>query len=582
MALRLIKLLLFLAVVTGIGILGYAYLGDMSPDAMPQSLSVTLSGADTGFMVADTMFELGATRVFRSGAVGVVAALLLASSALVTPSALAQGVEVETEGRSAAPTGSGSPKPLSAIDWLSNSVVTPTFAPTAGGAPLTSPGIGDPLKTDVAQSAAVADVTVSPLGQPRADAVGLLPSNVTGFQRGLWGASRPDDLARRIRQLPLDLLPAMQSLLNRLLLAELDPPSGAANGDDRLFLARVDRLLGTGSIDQADALLTRAGLTTPASFKRGFDASLLLGEENIPCARLSEAPALSPTFPARIFCLARQGDWDAAVLTLGTGRALGYISEEDDRLLSWFLDPDLFEGEPFLSKPARPTPLTFRLYEAIGQHIATHSLPIAFAQADLRANIGWKARAEAGERLARVGAVSDNQIFGLYTERKPAASGGIWDRMAAVQALDRALRVEDRDTLMVLLPDLWDRLEQAGLEIPFSRIFGPELTRLSLQGEALRLPCAWGFCPKMRKRSHWGGTVFRKTIRAGRYCWRLPGVTPQLLLPLTPGLKRFWKGLPQAKFHCALMRWWSKIVSAKPSCAPLPCSRRAPVAIWMN
>lgn len=44
MALRLIKLLLFLAVVSGIGVLGYAYLGDMSPDASPQSMSVTLNG----------------------------------------------------------------------------------------------------------------------------------------------------------------------------------------------------------------------------------------------------------------------------------------------------------------------------------------------------------------------------------------------------------------------------------------------------------------------------------------------------------------------------------------------------------
>lgn len=366
---------------------------------------------------------------------------------------------------------------MSAIDWLSDSVETPVASPSTL-LPST------PRETDVVQSASVASVTVAPLGQAKADAIGLLPPHVTGFSRGLWGASRPDDLARRIQGLPLDLLPAMQTLLNRILLAELDPPKGVSNGEGRLFLARVDRLLTTGALDQADALLTRAGLNTPERFKRGFDAALLLGEENTPCARLSDAPALSPTFPARIFCLARQGDWDAAVLTLGTGRALGFISEEDDLLLAWFLDPDLFEGEPFLPKPSQPTPLTFRLFEAIGQHITTHSLPVAFAQADLRANIGWKARSEAGERLARVGAISDNQIFGLYTERKPAASGGIWDRMAAVQALDAAVQAHDTETMSVLLPDLWTRLEGVGLETPFARIFGPDLARFSLTGEA--------------------------------------------------------------------------------------------------
>lgn len=371
--------------------------------------------------------------------------------------------------------------PMSAIDWLSDSISTPTVV---------SPQIN--TENPVTQSASVADVSVAPLGSQTTDAIGLLPPSVTGFSRDLWGASRPDDLAHRILSMPLDLMPSMQSLLTRLLLAELDPPRGANTTDDRLFLARVDRLLATGALDQADALIARSGAQTPASFRRGFDTALLLGEEDIPCQRLSAAPDLSPTFPARIFCLARAGDWDAAVLSLGTGRALGYVTEADDDLLSRFLDPDVFEGDPQLTKPLHPTPLTFRMFEAIGEHIPTTGLPLAFAQADLRANIGWKARVEAGERLVRMGAVSDNQIYGLYSERKPAASGGIWDRMAAVQAMDKALQAKDRQTVSALLPDLWTRLEEAELEMPFSRIFGPELAALDLEGVAAQIAFQMG------------------------------------------------------------------------------------------
>ncbi len=401
--------------------------------------------------------------------------MLCAITAMIAPSFLSaqSGSSRADEGMIEASEAQAANDPMSAINWLSNSVASPT---PAAPAIISEPG--------VTESASVAAVSVSAIGTVAQDAVGLLPPNVTGFPRTLWGASRADDLAQRILTLPVDLLPSMQRLLDRLLLAELDPPIGGVTGNDRLFLARIDRLLMTGALDQADALLARGGTQTAESFRRSFDTALLLGEEDLPCERLRDAPELSPTFQARVFCLARQGDWDAAVLSLGTGRALGYLSAEEDALLSRFLDPDLFEGDAPLPQPLHPTPLTFRLYEAIGEHISTHTLPLAFAQADLRANIGWKARAEAGERLARFGAISDNQIFGLYTERKPAASGGIWDRMMAVQKLDRALQKNDTETVAALLPDLWEKLEQVGLEMPFSRIFGPELAKLKLPEDA--------------------------------------------------------------------------------------------------
>lgn len=373
------------------------------------------------------------------------------------------------------PQGAG---PLSAIDWLSDSIALP---PPSSDNAILPPTLDEPATST---GASVAEVTMTLLKTPVLDAVGLLPSVVTGLPRDLWGMSRPDDLARRISTLDLDLLPAMQNLLQRLMLAELDPPKGASAGEDRLFLARVDRLLSIGALDQAETLLARAGSVNPRVFRRAFDTSLLLGTEDAQCTTLRATPELSPTFTARVFCLARSGDWDAAVLTLETGRALGYISDEDDALLARFLDPDLFEDEPELTRPDHPSPLTFRMFEAIGQHINTASLPLAFAQSDLRANIGWKARAEAGERLARVGAVTDNQLLGLYSERRPAASGGIWDRMSAVKSVETALAATDDDALADAVLTLWSHLKESGLEVPFAQVLGADLAARDLAGPA--------------------------------------------------------------------------------------------------
>ncbi len=369
--------------------------------------------------------------------------------------------------------------PMSAIDWLSDSVATPVAMP-----PETAPAPQD--NTDVTKSAAVDEITVTTLGGPEIDAVGLLPVSVTGLPRDLWGSSNSADLVRLLRAEPAQAMPAMQSLQYLLLLAELDPPFDA-DGRGRLFLARIDRLLDLGALEQAQALLERASSDTPELFRRTFDVGLLTGTEDRACATLRDHADIAPTYAARIFCLARNGDWDAAALTLGTAEALGFISEEEDALLARFLDPELFEGEPPLPLPSRVTPLVFRMREAIGEPIPTAPLPLAFAQADLRTNAGWKSQIEAAERLARTGAIGETRLLGIYTANKPAASGGVWDRVKALQEFDAAIQAHDTEAVATTLPRVWTAMRQAQLEVPFARLYAESLARLALSGTADKL-----------------------------------------------------------------------------------------------
>tara|TARA_R110001583_G_scaffold169768_1_gene322665 strand:- start:60149 stop:61771 length:1623 start_codon:yes stop_codon:yes gene_type:complete len=376
--------------------------------------------------------------------------------------------------RAQTPSATAPDKPISAIDWLSDTLDAPR-----------APATSAPQPSDIAQNALPEDVSVAPLDTPSPDAAGLLPSAVTGLPRDLWGASTATDLARRITTISArpDLLPASRRLLNTLVLAELNPPL-QSQADGRLFLARIDALLSQGLLDEADALMELAGLSSPAIFRRAFDTKLLLGTEDEACARLTHTPGLSPTLQARIFCLARGGDWDAAALTLETGEALGLIREDQGELLARFLDPELFEGEPSLPIPDHPTPLTFRLMEAIGEPLATSSLPLAFAQSDLRATTGWKARATAAERLARVGALSPNRWLGIWSEHLPAASGGIWDRIEALQRFETALSTNDPGAVSHALPPAWSAMRVSGLQPVFAELFAARLALLPLNGEA--------------------------------------------------------------------------------------------------
>lgn len=365
--------------------------------------------------------------------------------------------------------------PMSAIDWLSDTVTDP--------APMTETPAQRGPEPEVS-GAAIEAVTVQSLDEVRADGIGLLSTATTGLPKNLWGASKSETIVRRITDERADMLPALHELLVKVLLADLDPPSGDEGRGEAVFLARVDKLVEMGALDQAYALLDRAGPLSPEIMRRWFDVALLIEQENAVCDVMARHADLTPTYAARVFCLARAERWEDAVLMLNNARALGLISDGEDALLARFLDPDLFEGEPPLPAPDQMTPLDFRLLEAIGEPVSTVNLPLAYAQSDLRMSTGWKAQLAAGERLARTGAVSDNQLLGLYTERRASASGGVWERVKAVQTLEDAMGDGSSRTLGRAVVTLWDELSAAEVEVPISRIHGANLARRGLSGKA--------------------------------------------------------------------------------------------------
>jgi hypothetical protein len=309
-----------------------------------------------------------------------------------------------------------------------------------------------------------------------------------GLPDGLWRGSEVGALVAAIAAPRPDLPPAARDIFFRLLLVEADPPAAAPSGDGALLLARVDRLVAQGALESALALIEAAGLDDPERVARYVDAALLLGEDERACAALDLEASRHAATAARIFCLARGGDWPAAAITFRTARALGLLGESEAALLERFLDLEEEEGnagfgQP-LPRPAAASPLAWRLHEAIGEPLPTTGLPPAYAHADLAATAGWRAQLAAAERLARLGAIPANGLLGVYSERAPAASGGVWDRVAAVQRLDDALRRRDAEALSQALPEAWDRLSEAGLETLLPDLFGEDLAGFDLPGPA--------------------------------------------------------------------------------------------------
>ena len=355
--------------------------------------------------------------------------------------------------------------PLSAIEWLQN----------------TEPRlVADPVRpankiVDIEKATQMAlsrpTISVSPLSRLSPEAVGLLPSYITGFPGDLWINSPPELLASLIRDVQVGNHPAMQALLLTLLLAETDPPKSVEPGIS-ILLARLDKLIEIGAIEPALALVERAGTQDPALFVRAFDLALLADKTDPACRDVLTKPNLKPHYSIRVFCHVRNGDWALASFILENATALDEIEPRIAQLLDLFLNPDLAETTLPPVPSMRPSPLEFRLFEAIGSPLPTGSLPVAFAIADLSGNSGWKAQLEAAERLVRTGALSENQLLGIYTARLPAASGGVWDRVAGLQRFDQALTSGTPNEVEAALSEIWPQMAQAGLAVGFARMFG--------------------------------------------------------------------------------------------------------------
>ncbi|MFP7571651.1 hypothetical protein [Marivita sp. S2033] len=367
--------------------------------------------------------------------------------------------------------------PLSAIDWLAvQRDVTPvvTLAP-------------ERLENPVAKSATVPDVEVQSLDAPSIGGVGLLPGSVTGLPASLWQGSSETRLVTLIERLRTrqPSVPALDSLYHTLLLAEAAPP--LITSGETLLHARIKALYDHGLVAPAEALAERVGELTPELFDLAFDLALLTGTDGALCTMLDEKPTLSRDLATRIWCATRGGDFPLAMTIYQSGHALEHLSKLDSELLLRFLDPQYAEESKSLRPPVRPTPLQFRLFEAIGEALPTAPLPLPFAVVELTGDSGWRAQLQAAERLARAGSIDGNQLLGVYSDQKRAASGGIWDRVEALQRFETALDGGDAGAVSVALEKVWPQMRSAGLLVPFSNLFAARLQGLALSNRAARI-----------------------------------------------------------------------------------------------
>lgn len=383
--------------------------------------------------------------------------------------------------------------PLAASQWLEDGATRPPIRESSGW----RPGLGTPPdakrpstreprprhRPEASPDSGV--IGISRLDGPDPDAAGIAMPEDVDLPRDFW-ADMDAKAAIRALSGTAPRLPVLGAAYRHVLTAQLEPPLREEGAEGEVFLARVDALMAMGAVDLAAALIDAVGIESRPIFARRMDAALLFGDERRLCSMLSQRPGLAPDIAARIFCLAQAGDWPTASLALTSARLTEAAPDDVLVLLGAFLDDAQVDEGNILPAPNPMTPLAFRLLEAVGQPMPTTNLPVQYAMADLRANTGWKPRIEAAERLARSGNLSTRHLRAIYAEQPPAASGGVWDRVAAVQKLEVALRGGDSDQIADRLTRADHAMREGGLTAAFAQMFALDLLAADLGSKAGR------------------------------------------------------------------------------------------------
>jgi hypothetical protein len=144
----------------------------------------------------------------------------------------------------------------------------------------------------------------------------------------------------------------------------------------------------------------------------------------------------------------------------------------------------MFAGAKDPAIPPVLTPLTFVMREAVGLPRPARSLPLAFLHMDLQNKAGWKQRITSAERLVREHAITNAILLDLYLEGTASASGGVWERVKTVQALNNTLDAGDDKALSESLIKAYRALAPLGLQPVLADWFSPALKDHTLTSAA--------------------------------------------------------------------------------------------------
>ena len=339
----------------------------------------------------------------------------------------------------------------------------------------------DPLSPDLdnidlevsADQEVLFEIKSEPILGINIDAVGLIPSGVSGFPNDLWAGSQIETIRDKISNIETNLVPAALELFYILLLAEAKPPWDSS-GEGKLFLTRVDKLIEFGALEQANELMNRSGGRGKELDTRRFDIALLTNSEHIPCSGVKSGAIDAPSFTHQIYCYVRLGEWKNAELVFEAAKTIGDFTSQEEQIVTIFLFPELalsIANQEFVQL----TPLLFRMLKDSGFYNYHQEIEPSMAFHLKDHSPEWKTRIESLEKLVRSNSLPFETLLVAYTRTKPPSTDGVWERVRVIQGLEKALSSQNTIEIKELFLNGYSLMEQEGLSVNFTQYFVPRI-----------------------------------------------------------------------------------------------------------
>lgn len=291
-----------------------------------------------------------------------------------------------------------------------------------------------------------------------------------------WSWSDIEDISEKIKKIPIDVTPLLRNLITAVLISEM-PIDLNSSKERNLYIVRLNKLIELGKLREAQLFINANDPTLKISSDPQFIINIMRGNDTLACAQYKNSETITPNLKKKLYCLSYENEMQEANIIFETAKMLNFINAYDTEILKILLNSQqekLFFTYTETNKISALDYVILEKNKAIDPKIV---IPTAFLTYDFNQNIDVRKKLIAGEKLTKIGAISDTQLFQLYKNDIIEDNFGdeLKNRIAFIKSLEKSIIAKDPVQIRKFLSEGFSIFDKVGLSTQFSEHYSAHI-----------------------------------------------------------------------------------------------------------